>query len=483
MKNLVFFLTFMLLTLVAVQAQDSVRINEAYLYDLIKKNPPSTQTIEASFLGVDAGRAQANDVFSPTLSASANVLDSDEKALNSNFPITSKYKTFQVQVTQPLKYGVSLGVKGFTEKSTDTFLSNATTTGYGVSLSLDLYKDLFGRTSKANIDLAENASRRANLERKIQMAGFKNNVRRLYWSLVANQEALKITKTLLASSEKQLKDANKRYKSGVADKGELARYRSQISSRKASLISLRWEKSQLQQQLKLLLPELSESEIELAPYDIDSTISTVLACSGTIQKFNKAPMDFTHYDEVVDFLNKEQQSKAKITNNYDSVDLKLMGEYESTGKAFSHTDSFDDLKDDGRGAVSVGLQLSVPLGSGKRDTREIQQKIDERIYSAQKRESLGRVNSYHTQTIKSVDLLNEIVYNQKQNTKHLSDSLKVSKRKFRQARITVQQLVQEQDAYLQSNLDEISTKLAVIGLLLDYFNVFTDTPCEFNRTL
>tara|TARA_Y100000590_G_scaffold323369_1_gene366500 strand:+ start:224728 stop:226254 length:1527 start_codon:yes stop_codon:yes gene_type:complete len=483
MKNLIFLLFFFFLSVVAVQASPVVKLDEGFLDKLIKESPPSIENIEASFLAVDSGRTRARDIYAPTVSASANILDSDEKSLNSFMPTTTKYKNMMVSINKPLKYGAALGGKVFTEKSTSTQLANATTTGYGVSLSLDLYKDLFGRTSRANLNLAHVTSKRANLEREIQIAGFRNNIRKLYWSLVANEEALKITKTLLASSEQQLKEAKRRFKSGVADKGEIARYNSQISSRKAGLISIRWEKSQLQQQLKLLLPKLSESEIELAPYNIDQTVGTVLACSAVIKKFESAPLDFTKYDEVVDFLNDEERSQKKITNSYDSLDLKLVGEYESTGKAFNQSDSLDDLSDDGRSTVSVGLQFSMPLGSTKKDTRQVQEEINKKMYSAKKKQALGQVKAYHTQTIKSVALLNEIVFNQKENTKHLKESLRVSKRKYSQARISAQQLVQEQDAYLQSNLDEISTKLAVINLLIDYFNVFTDTPCELNRNL
>ncbi|MFT6067789.1 MAG: outer membrane protein TolC [Bacteriovoracaceae bacterium] len=483
MKNLIFILALMLFTVLKANASTSVALNEDVLYKLLKESPPTLQNLEASFLSSDVSRAKALDIFSPTLSASANALDSDEKSLNSFIPVTSKYKALTLSVNKPLQYGAALGGKVFTEKSTNTQLTNATTTGYGVSLSVDLYKDLFGRSSRANLELTESASRRARAERDIQAATFKNNIRKIYWALVANEEALKITKTLLSSSEKQLKDANRRYKSGIADKGELARYNSQISSRKASLISIRWEKSKLQQQLKLLLPKLSESELELAPYNIDKTVQDVLACSALISKYKEAPMDFTKYDEVVEYLNQEEASQRKLVKNYDSIDLKLVGEYESTGKAFSQSDSLDDLSDDGRGSLSVGLQFTMPLGSTKKDTREIQDEITSKMYGAQKREAAGKVNAYHFQTIKSVALLNEIVFNQKENTKYLSQSLKVSKRKYSQARISAQQLVQEQDAYLQSNLDEISTKLAVIGLLMDYFTVFSETPCELNRNL
>lgn len=483
MKNLIFILTLIFFTIFAANASDSVKLDEDLLYKLLKESPPTVQKIEASFLNLDVSRAAAEDIFAPTVSASANVLDSDEKSLNTFIPVTSKYKALSLSVSKPLQYGAALGGKIFTEKSTNTQLTNATTTGYGLSLSLDLYKDLFGRSSRANLDKTALASRRARAERDIQLATFKSNTRKIYWSLVANEEALKITKTLLKSSEKQLRDAKKRFKSGVADRGELARNNSQIASRKASLISIRWEKSKLQQQLKLMIPELSETDIELAPYNLDKTVQTVLKCSAIISKYKDAPMDFTKYDEVVDFLNQEEASQRKLVRNYDSIDLKLIGEYESTGKAFSQSDSLDDLSDDGRGSLSVGLQFSMPLGSTKKNTRVIQDEITKKMYGAQKREALGKVNAYHYQTIKSVALLNEIVFNQKENTKYLSQSLKVSKRKYNQARITIQQLVLEQDAFLQSNLDEISTKLAVIGLLMDYFTVFTDTPCDLNRKL
>lgn len=481
MKNLTLLL--FMISLGAKSFAADFSLSENSLFELINNNPPSIQKIEASFLSVDVNRAQANDQFAPTLEASTNVVDSDEKSLSSFVPVTQKYKSFSVLATKPLKYGVAVGAKYFTEKSTNNFLSNATTNGYGVSLSVDLYKDLFGRTSRANLELTENSSQRAQLEKEIQIAGFKNNIRKIYWSLVANKEALRISKVLLASSEKQLKNALRRFRSGVADKGEVARYRSQISSRKAGLISIKWDESQLQHQLKLLLPELSKSSLTLSAYNIDETVSKVLACSAKIKKFTDAPMDYTKYDEVVALLTSENVSKEKIVGNYNKMDLKLLGDYESTGKAFSQSDAFDDLKDDGRSKVSVGLQLVIPLGSTKKETRVIQEKIVRDTYLSAKKENLGRVHTYHSQTVKSVDLLNEIVFNQKENTKHLKESLKTTTRKYNQARITAQQLVQEQDAYLQSNLDEISTKLAVISLLLDYFNVFTETPCGLNRTL
>lgn len=159
----------------------------------------------------------------------------------------------------------------------------------------------------------------------------------------------------------------------------------------------------------------------------------------------------------------------------------MQTEYGFKGRANSGSDSFNDLQDDGRRNLAVGLTVNVPLESKKRTTREILNKATKLKYRSQKMQELAKIKAYHTQTVSQIGLLREIIRNQKENTKYLGISLKNSKRKYNQARLTVEQLVQEQDAYLQSNLDEIRTKLAVINTIFDYLSVYTDTPCALNN--
>jgi hypothetical protein len=71
MKNLIFILALMLLTAVAANATDTVRLNEDLLYKLLKESPPTIQKLEASFLGEDISRAKAEDLFAPIISARA----------------------------------------------------------------------------------------------------------------------------------------------------------------------------------------------------------------------------------------------------------------------------------------------------------------------------------------------------------------------------------------------------------------------------
>ena len=61
------------------------------------------------------------------------------------------------------------------------------------------------------------------------------------------------------------------------------------------------------------------------------------------------------------------------------------------------------------------------------------------------------------------------------NVGALERSLKTTRRKYRQARITINQMINEQNQLFSSRLNEIDTKLQVIHALYDYFKVLTTT--------
>jgi len=54
------------------------------------------------------------------------------------------------------------------------------------------------------------------------------------------------------------------------------------------------------------------------------------------------------------------------------------------------------------------------------------------------------------------------------------------KKKYRQGRISVSELVNDQNSLFNSELSTINTELMVIEILLDYFAIFPETQCAFN---
>lgn len=442
---------------------------------------PTMQQIELLSDSAKLGYLAMNDAFTPSLTASAYYAENKEKQLNRFAPVTSPIKDFSVGVEKPTSIGMKLGAKIFAQQTTNSFVTSSTTTGFSAELAMDLHKDFLGRITKTELDNRKMEADKADLEKKISKKAFIQNLRKLYWALVANNEAQKITKELLITANQQVKQAEDRFKNKVADSGEVARYRSQVAARTASLISLQYQQSNLHQRLKEMIPSLGSKTIVLAPYNLDETVNNVLVCSTMLEQKTNSPMEFTLYDEVVQVLNGQEQNQKKIDNLYDTWDLALQSEIKKTGKEYTYSDSYSDLSSDGRNAYQFGLQLTIPLGSRKKDTREVKEIVNKKKFKAEQEANLAKLEAYHSQMIRSVTLLKQVVANQKINSFNLAKSLKVSQKKYKQARITVEQLVQEQDGFLNSNLAEIETKLNIINTLLDYFSVYTETPCNLNR--
>lgn len=472
---------FFVLATHAQETETTVFIDEKYLLNSLKDNPPTIDQINSALLGAQAQEKSIDDKFNTNLEASASYYETKEKQFAQFIPVTSPVQNYEVKVTRNFTSGVTVGLRGFSEQFSNNFVRDASTTGMSVQLGVNLWKDLISKRTRSQLEKAQSYSQQARWQQEIGVASFSNNLRKIYWSIVANQEALKISEVLLKSSLKQVKEAKRRRRNNIADAGEVARYQSQVAARQASIISLKYEREGLIKSLKELLPNISLKEIKLKPYDIDQTVQQVLACTATIANEGQPPLRFTKYDEIVASLERQEKLERNINNTYDDIDVELQTEYGVKGRAYSNSDALSDLQDDARRNVAVGLRLNIPLESKKRTTQEILQKANKLKYRSQVERELGKVKAYHTQTVRQVGLLREIIRNQKENTKYLGISLRNSQKKYNQARLTVEQLVQEQDMYLQSNIDEIRTKLAVINTIFDYLSVYTETPCPLNK--
>ena len=130
---------------------------------------------------------------------------------------------------------------------------------------------------------------------------------------------------------------------------------------------------------------------------------------------------------------------------------------------------------------SVGLELSIPLEGDLQATELAQKRLVENRFQSEIRNLELEVEETHKQVARSLILLQEAAAAINQNVLNLERSFEASKRKYRQARISINELILEQDQLFSSQLNEISTKLQVIHALYDYFKVFNSHPCPMNE--
>ena len=82
-----------------------------------------------------------------------------------------------------------------------------------------------------------------------------------------------------------------------------------------------------------------------------------------------------------------------------------------------------------------------------------------------------------------MSFLVDIFRDQKENSRLLRKRLQLERKKYTQARISVVDLINDQDALLSAELDVVSAQYQILSNLFDYLTVFTETPCDFNRKI
>jgi hypothetical protein len=448
----------------------------------VNKGIPMLELLQVEAMTAQLKDLQRLEQLQPRLEGQAFYEKTSERSFATFIPVTSPITTTQLKVIKPTAQGVNLGAFTFSEQITNDFVNKGVTTGFGIEVGVDLYNDFLGNRTQATLESSALEKQKSELQTQIQSHIVGLEIQKLYWALVANNESIELSNKLLESSKQQVLDARERLRNNVSDRGEVARYESQLATRKANITSLEYQRASMIRQLKELIPSIAEKNVVLGPYDADQALMTVLACTNTISSFSSAPISYSPYQKLLEIITQDLEYKKKISRVYDRPDVRLNSQLRRIGKREGFSNALDELTDSGRTAFQVGLQVSIPLGAKKSRSREVIENIDQLREAAQVREINAKMSAYHTQVLHSIDLLNQIMTNQKINSEQLTISLREAQRKYQQARISVNDLINDQDAFLQSGLNEIQTKLTIINTILDYFTVFTSTPCELNRS-
>ncbi len=470
-------------------------LTEASLKTIADKGSPQLDQIQASFLASDLQRTQNNELFAPELFGRAAYSETNERAILQFIPVWSPLKQAQLGVRQNLKYGFTAEAAVITDQRTastpTTKYNNITSTTLSFTMQMDMWRDLLGRISKAKLETVQLDSQRAKIEREIQNKSFIISLRRIYWSLVANQEFTKISEEMLAFSQKQAKETKQRFQNSVAEVDELARNEAQVATKKAQLLFFQYQKESQLRQLKTLLPELIDSDIVLAPYDLSKAIDIVTACSTEIALEPRIPYQNTQYDEATAMIRKVKAQTVFLNSRYADPEVKLYGRAKATGVGSdasgtssykgNYGSSITDIESTNRTGYEVGINVVIPLGDAKAETQRTKELYDDKRLSASIDASDAQVINTHQQLIKNIVLLNEVIRAQTLSSQQLERRLKFMQKKYQQARVSINDLIQDQDALLRANLTTIEAQLQVLNALFDYLVIYTETPCSFNR--
>ena len=474
----------------------TLNLSEPMLIEMSKKGSPQLDQIQAAFLGAELASSQGLEKYAPELFGQGVYKKTNEKSMTTFQPVFSPIKTAQLGVRKSFVQGFDTSAYLETDQRSAQLqgggrLQNVTATTLVFKAQMDIWKNLFGNISKRELESFDLDKKRAEIEKDIQTKAFNIALRRVYWSLVANKESFMVLDSLLKTAAQQSKESKERQRNSIAEADEVARYEAQLASRQAAQHYLEFQREILIKQLRNLLPELSASEIVLDKYDLNKAINEVLVCTTSIGQQSVVPYEFTQYDEVIAMLRKVKSNNTFVNNKYSDADMKLFGSLQSKGVGSnvnnnqvttgSYGTAFSDQLDNNRAGYEIGVSVTLPFGSAKESSLEVKKLYDEKRLDALINSTDAQIVSTHQQLSKSVTILVDVIRAQKANTAQLSKQLTIMKKKYRQARITVDQLVQDQDSLLNSELSTIDTQLQILNTLFDYLVIYTEIPCSFNR--
>ncbi|MFA7613718.1 MAG: TolC family protein [Candidatus Caldatribacteriota bacterium] len=493
-------ITLLLILVFSFSIEAKVQLTEEYLKTLAKGGSPRLDEIEAAFQSSLIRLGETKEGYAPELFGKGSYAETNERALIEFSPVFSPVKQVHLGVRQNFSQGVDTSVSVITDQRSASSpfigtLNNATTTTLAFTMRVDLWRDLFGRMSKAKIENSQLEVKRAQIEKEIQEKTFHISLRRLYWSLVANDLSLKTSQKLLKTAQKQAREASERLKNAVAEADEVARYNAQVSSREGNITYLKYQRELYLTQLKNLLPELSDKDIVIENYDVEKAFSDVLSCTFQISQGQQTPYQYTKYDELVTLLKKIKEYSRIENSRYSDIDVKLFGTVKATGVSLSdattgetplnlrgsYGGSFEDMTDRNRTGYEVGIEFNMPLGETKEKTQKSKELYDEKRLISAINSTNARVMNTHREFVKTIKMLNEVITSQRVTTQQLEKRLKGMQKKYEQARVSVNDLIMDQDALLQSELATIDIQLQILNSIFDYLVIFPDTPCAFNR--
>ncbi len=475
--------------------QGKVLLTEDIILKESVNNTPQMDQLESTLLSAQANRSQFMEQYGVNGYGGLSYMQTKERAVNSfqlvNTPITQAQAGLEKKFHSGLKTSVDISTYQFSAKGNSFIptIKDATTTVVSFTAEMDIWKDLLGKLSQKQVENLKLMEDQSKLQKKINLSSYQISLRKIYWALVANNESLKIYRNLLKTADRQLNESQERLKSRVAERDEVLRYKAQRASRESSLQYYKYQKQSLIKQLRQLIPNFNNEDIELGAYNLDKAVDEVLTCTFQIVKSPSIPYDNTDYDELVSMIKGMQNNYKDINEQYDNPNVNLYGTVKSTGVGAdqatsingSYGKSIQDMTDNNRTGFEAGVNVTFSLGDRQKTTKEYLTEYDQKRLAATLKSTEANMMATHKELSRSIEYLVSVVKSEKINAQNLAQRIKYMKKKFEQARATVSDLIADEDAYMNAQLSSINAQLEIVNVVLDYLTIFNETPCEFNK--
>ncbi len=462
---------------------DQVLLTEKKLMTLASDNTPSLMALDAQQAGAQAALDGENVKYDSVVSMSFNYDSSRENAIMPFALVFQPQTLAQAMVQKKLTHGIAVqaGVFGQQMSTADRFIDNATQVGTRVGVEFDLWKNFLGRIDRSEYQSTALQKEITELQTNVSRKNYFIEIRKAYWSLVANELSSELSQELIKTAERQYRQARKQVQEGVGDRGDVQRSFAQVQARKTSLLQFEYQKENLLTYLRAMIPKLPKSTITVDAKNIVKTEEATLMCLTSILSLEKVNDQHSSLGTIISKLGDQKKWELKKTEAVDDIDVKLVAEYQASGVDNKYSKAVENYSDDYRDGYKVGLQVQIPLGSQRSNLKKSQLRATQARLDAESYSLRLQLDAEHKKIREGIRLLKLALDSQSKTVQSLNLSLNSTKRKYQQARVPLNTYILEQDNLFNTKLLVINTRLQILHLLLDYFKVFTNHPCPLNQ--
>lgn len=355
-----------------------------------------------------------------------------------------------------------------------------------MNFSFDLWKNFLGYHDTARKLSVELNKKESLINSKIQKNNFYFSVRELYWNLVFKQKELEIYKYMVNQAQKNLDNVNKKHKAYIVDRGDVARARAILASRKSSYSSIKSEIGRIKRQLRYYLPELTDKIIYLGEnLYIDEAIESAKMCNVAIKNGYgiKKWQELTSYWDYINVIDEVFNADLKSYKRTADFDIKLNAGVSFSGVDNSVSDSYKDLKEFERSKYSIGLTINKTLGENNRNLELEQIKLLKMNYNVNKKNTIADLEAFYYSYSTIIKNLFDNLESLNNYRKDMEERVESSRKKYNQGRVSLNDLIQDEDSLIEASMQIINIESSILTMTLQYLSAFDKVECELNTKL
>lgn len=339
-------------------------------YALKNNSEIKIERIEPKLRQDDVKIAQSD--FEPTLTLEASYADTKEQSsstLTSSGVSTSTRTDFNAGIEGKLitgtEYDISFDNTKYKSNTSSQVINPYYDFDAAITITQPLLKGAGIVVNRADIIIAQNNKEKSLEDLRDEAMAVITETKKAYYNYIYFIQRHKIAKIFLNWTQQLLDITKARYDKGLASSVDLLEIESAVAERRKELIAFESSLKKSEDELKLITNLVDDPKLwnaEIAPIDQpELSVAEVSLVESLENAFQYRP---DYISKNIELKNKDIKIKVAKNNVYPTVDL--VGSFGLNGLGPKYREALHSVDDKEYRDWSVGIEVSIPWGSGDR---------------------------------------------------------------------------------------------------------------------